>query len=79
MINYSMVLWYLDILYEKYENISLLLMLSCCSHVQLFAALWIVALQAPLSIGILQARILKWFAISSSRGSSRPTDQTCVS
>ena len=22
MINYSMVLWYLDILYEKYENIS---------------------------------------------------------
>ena len=79
MINYSMVLWYLDILYEKYENISLLLMLSCCSHVQLFATLWIVALQAPLSIGILQARILEWFAISSSRGSSRPTDQTCVS
>ena len=29
--------------------------------------------------GILQARIVEWFAISSSRGSSRPRDQTCVS
>ena len=29
--------------------------------------------------GILQARILEWFAISSSRGSLRLRDQTCVS
>ena len=29
--------------------------------------------------GILQARILEWVAISSSRGSSRPTDGTRVS
>ena len=29
--------------------------------------------------GILQARILEWVAISSSRGSSPPRDQTCVS
>ena len=29
--------------------------------------------------GISQARILEWVAISSSRGSSRPRDQTCVS
>ena len=29
--------------------------------------------------GILQARILKWVAISSSRGSSRPMDRTRVS
>ena len=29
--------------------------------------------------GILQARILEWVAISSSRGSSRPRDQTHVS
>ena len=29
--------------------------------------------------GILQARILKWIAMSSSRGSSRPRDPTCVS
>ena len=35
--------------------------------------------QAPLSIGILQARILEWVAIPSSRGSSRPRDWTWVS
>ena len=29
--------------------------------------------------GILQARILKWVALSSSRGSSQPRDWTCVS
>ena len=29
--------------------------------------------------GILQARILQWVAISYSRGSSQPRDQTCVS
>ena len=29
--------------------------------------------------GILQARILEWVAISSSMGSSRPGDRTCVS
>ena len=35
--------------------------------------------QAALSKGILQARILEWFAVPSSRGSSRPRDQTHVS
>ena len=34
----------------KFRNI-LLLLLSCLSHVQLFAALWTVACQAPLSMG----------------------------
>ena len=29
--------------------------------------------------GILQARILEWVAISSSKGSSQPRDRTCVS
>ena len=29
--------------------------------------------------GILQARILEWVAMTSSRGSSQPRDQTCVS
>ena len=33
------------------------------SHVQLFATPWTVARQAPLSIGILQARILEWVAL----------------
>ena len=35
--------------------------------------------QAPLSMGILQARILEWVAMLSSRGSSRPRDWTQVS
>ena len=33
---------------------------------------WTVADQAPLSMGILQARILEWLAVPFSRGSSRP-------
>ena len=40
---------------------------------------WSIACQAPLSMGILQARILEWVAMSSSRGSSWPRDQTQVS
>ena len=52
---------------------------SCFSHVQLFATLWTVAHQAPLSMEILQARILEWLAISFSREFSRPKDQTHVS
>ena len=39
---------------------------------------WTVALQA-LSSGILQARILEWVSISSSRGSSWLRDRTCIS
>ena len=39
--------------------------LSCLSCVQLFALLWTVAHQAPLSVGILQARILHVFERSS--------------
>ena len=35
--------------------------------------------QAPLSMGILQARILEWVAMSSSRGSPQPRDRTPVS
>ena len=49
------------------------------SRVWLFVTPWIVARQAPLSIGILQTRILEWVAIPSSRRSSQPRDQTQVS
>ena len=42
---------------------------SVLSHVRLFATLWIVASQALLSMGILQALILEWVARPSSRGS----------
>ena len=38
-----------------------------------------VAHQAPLSTGILQAGILEWVAMPSSRGSSPPRDWTHVS
>ena len=44
-----------------------------------FMTWWTVARQAPLSMGILQARILEWVAMPSSRGYSQPKDQTYVS
>ena len=50
-------------------------MLSRFSPVQLFAAPWTVAYQAPLSTGIPQTRILEWVAMPFSRGSSGPRDQ----
>ena len=53
-----------------------------CLVAQLCLTLWTprtVAGQAPLSMGILQARKLEWVAISFSRGSSRVRDPTCVS
>ena len=37
------------------------------SHVRLFATPWTVAHQAPLSMGIFQARILEWVAMPSSQ------------
>ena len=48
-------------------------------RVLLSATLWTVARQAPLSIGILQARILECVAMASSRGSFQPRNQTRVS
>ena len=40
---------------------------------------WTVAHHAPLSIEILQARILEWVAMPSSKGPSQPRDRTQVS
>ena len=51
-------------------------MLSHFSHIQLWVTLWTVAPQAPVSMGILQARILEWVAMPYSRGSSWLIDQT---
>ena len=55
--------------------------LTCWSlgHVRLFATPWTVSHQAPLSMGILQARIMEWVAMPSSRGSSPLRDQIQVS
>ena len=49
------------------------------SHAWLFETPWTVTYQAPLSMGILQARILTWIAIFPFRGTSQPRDQTQVS
>ena len=53
--------------------------LSHFSHVWLFVTLWTVACWAPLSMGILQARMLEWVAMPYSGGSSWSRDQTHVS
>ena len=53
-------------------------MLSCFSHVQLFATPWTVACGSS-AHGIIQGRILEWVAISSSKGSSRPRNRTHIS
>ena len=60
----------------KYHSVCVRNRFSC---VRLFLPLWTVARQAPLSMRILQARILEWVATPFSRGSSQPRDQTCVS
>ena len=49
--------------------------LSHLSHVQLCDPLYC-SLKVPLSMGILQARILQGLVMLSSRGSSQPRDQT---
>ena len=55
----------------------------CCpeslSRVPLFAIPWTVAHQAPLSMEVLQTRVLEWVDMPSFRGSSQPRDQTRVS
>ena len=57
---------FLLIMFES-ESVSCSVMSDSCSP-------WTVARQAPLSIGILQARILEWVAMPSSRESSQPRD-----
>ena len=49
------------------------------TRVQLFVIPWTVACQDPLSMGILQARILEWVASSFSRESSQPRNRTQIS
>ena len=62
---------------------SFLLSHLCCAEslslVRLFATPWTAGDQAPQSMGILQARILEWVAMTSSRESSQPRNQTGVS
>ena len=53
-------------------------MLIHFSCVWLSVTPWTVASQTPLSMGILQARILEWVAMPSSKQSSWPRDWTCI-
>ena len=48
-------------------------------RVRLFATPWTGGHQAPLTMGILQERILEWVTMPSSRASSQPRDWTQVS
>ena len=54
-------------------------LLSCFSRVWLFVTCWTVGCQAPPSTEILQARMMEWVAMPSSRGSSGPRDWTHIS
>ena len=60
-------------LWELVMDREAVVLLSRFSYIQLFMTLWTIACQAPVH-GILQARILEWVAISSSKGSSQPRD-----
>ena len=53
-------------------------MLICLSRVWLFVTPWTAAHQAPLSMGF-SLEEHEWVAMPSSRGSSQPRDQICVS
>ena len=65
----------------KKEHLGGLLLVRClvAKSCLLFATLWTVACQAPLSMGFSMASLVEWVAISFSRGSSWPKDQSCVS
>ena len=54
-------------------------MLNCFSCVYLLATPWTITHQAPLTNRILQAKMLEWVAISSSRGIFPTQDRTHVS
>ena len=53
--------------------------LCSVNHVRLFTTPWTVVCQAPLSMGILQATILEWIAMTFSRGSFQSRAQTHIS
>ena len=66
-------------LFHSFLSIALPRLLFSHSVMSDSATPWTVAHQAPLSMGILQARILEWVAMPFSRGSSQPRDGTPVS
>ena len=65
----------LNLVEKKKKTFSLLIVcavLHLVTCVPLLATPWTVARQAPLSMGIIQARILEWAAMPSSRDLPNP-------
>ena len=58
--------------YENYVYLCVKSLQSCLTLCQTITH------EAPLSMGIFQARILEWVAVPSSRGSSQPRNQIQV-
>ena len=52
---------------KDFVSFKLVMCAQSLSCVRLFETLWTVARQAPLSMGILQAKILEWIALPCSR------------
>ena len=50
--------------------------LGCAQSLSHVSTSWTEACQAPLSMGILQARILEWVTMPSSKGSSQPRSKS---
>ena len=76
--------WKKEILYLDYGRVQIRSLVICVcaqslSHIRLFATTMDYSLPGSSVCGIFQARILEWVAISSSKGSSQPRDQTRVS
>ena len=61
------------------SKINIEMIVDIINYVWLFEIPWTVVCQAPLSMGTLQAGILEWVAMLSSRRSFQPTDWTQVS
>ena len=61
---------FLSLLHWQAGSLPLVPPVCVLSHVRLSATTWTAACQAPLSMRILQVRIMEWVAMPSSRGSS---------
>ena len=60
---------------SSFSHAGSFVVVSACPVAQSYLILqpWTVANQVPLSMGILQAKILEWVAMPSSKGSSQPS------
>ena len=64
----------LNSFFQKLKRFLIVWLFALLNCVLLFVTPWTVTHQTPLSLGILQARVLEWVAISSSRVFSEPRD-----